>query len=110
MSEDRLEEIKKGKPANPTEFQFSSDVAWLISEVERLRRECSHVGILRAQRDHNRMMAEKDATIATLRKPIDIARKAQACKDCVVGAFCGKHDDLFWGAMREALATAKEDE
>lgn len=55
-------------------------------------------------------MREKDATIASLQRPTKVYRESQDCQNCVVGAFCGRHDDLFWGAMREALASPAQEQ
>jgi len=99
MNEDRLEEIRFVF-SNHTHDVGPQDVNWLISEVERLRIVADQLMFA---------LGRHEATIATLRRPMDIARESQKCKNCVVGAFCARHDDLFWGAMREALATVQEE-
>ena len=110
MSEDRLGEIKhrQGKVIYGDPGMLA-DLSWLISEVEKER--ALKDAITRLGNAVAEDAREKEATIATLQKPVKVYRESQKCHNCAAGAFCARHDDLFWGAMREALATpAQEDE
>jgi hypothetical protein len=61
---------------------YIGDVAKLrheaAAEISRLRTLCSHAGILRAQNQHNAMMAAKDAEIERLRSELDDERMRHA--------------------------------
>lgn len=67
----------------------SECVTELCDEVARLNSICSHAGILRAQEQHNSMMAEKDAEIERLRlalryvledEPNGLPRASSSCR------------------------------
>ena len=70
MSEKWLEEIKARWDNEILDSALWRDLRRLVSEVERQNRMLTSAYIFKAQEDHNRMMAEKDATIATLREAL----------------------------------------